>query len=163
MLPFLLRALYETLRATSTRDVFLKIVFLLALASTRRVSELQGLSAEVRHSKGWMTMSFSLAPDFLAKMQRTGGESLNEFSIPALTEFVGDQEEDGLLCPVRAVREYLQRTKDCRPSCSQLFATVSEPRRTVHPHTLSMWICQVIRRAYNDVFQEVSPYESSFS
>ena len=94
-------------------------------------------------------MSFSLAPDFLAKTQRPGDESLDEFSIP-----VGDQEEDGLLCLVRAVCEYLRRTKDCRPSCSRLFVTVSEPRRTVHPHTLSMWICQVIRRAYNHVSRE---------
>ena len=49
-------------------------------------------------------MSFSLAPDFLAKTQRPGDESLDEFSFPALTEFVRDQEEDSLLCPVRAVR-----------------------------------------------------------
>ena len=123
------------MRAASTRDVSLKTVFLLDFASARRVSE---LSAEMRHSKGWTTMSFSLAPDFLAKTQSPGDESLDEFSIPA----VGDQEEDGLLCPVRAVREYLWRTKDCCPSCPSFFVTVSVPRRTVHPHILSMWICQ---------------------
>ena len=113
-------------------------MFLLALASARYVSELQRLSAEVHHSKGWTTMSLSLAPDFPAKTQRPGDESLDEFSIPALIEFVGDQEEDDFLYPVRAVREYLRRTKDCCPSCSRFFVTVSEPRRTVHPHTLSM-------------------------
>ena len=63
VLRSLLRAPYEPLRAASTRDVSLKTVFLLALASAHRVSELQGLSAEVRHSKGWTTMSFSLAPE----------------------------------------------------------------------------------------------------
>ena len=99
-------------------------------------------------------MTFCLAPDFLAKTQRPGDESMDVFSIPALTEFVGDQEVDGLLCPVRAVREYLRRTRDCRPSCSRLFVTVSEPRRPVHPHTLSFWICQVIRRAYAGVSEE---------
>ena len=36
----LLRAPYEPLRAASTRDVSLKTVFLLALVSARRVSEL---------------------------------------------------------------------------------------------------------------------------
>ena len=82
-------------------------------------------------------MSFSLARDFLAKTQHPGDESLDEFSFPALTEFVGDQEEDGPLCPVRAVREYLRRTKDCRPSCSRLFVTVSEPRR-LFIHILSL-------------------------
>ena len=35
-----------------------------------------------------------------------------------------------------------------------IFVTVSEPRHTVLPNTLSMWICQVIRRVYNVVSQE---------
>ena len=78
MLRSLLRAPYEPLWPASTRDVSLKTVFLLALASACRVSEFQGFSA------WWTTMSFSLAPDFLAKMQRPGDESLDEFSIPAL-------------------------------------------------------------------------------
>ena len=77
---------------------------------------------------------FSLAPDFLAKMQCPGGESLVEFSFPALTEFVGVREEDSVLCPASALLEYLQRTKDCH--CSQLFVSVSEARCAVHPHTL---------------------------
>ena len=84
MLHSLLQAPYEPLRVSSTNDVSLKTVFLLALASARRVSELDGLLAEVRHSKGWTTMTFSLAPDFLAKTQRPGDESFGEFSIPAL-------------------------------------------------------------------------------
>ena len=137
VLRSLLKEPYEPLRKASTRDVSLKTVFLLALASARRVSDLHGLSAEVRHSKGWNSLTFSLAPDFLAKTQRPGDESLDVFSIPALSDFVGDQEVDVLLCPVRAVREYLRRTRDCRPSCSRLLVTVSEPRRAVHPHTIS--------------------------
>ena len=156
VLRSLLRAPYEPLRTASTRDVSLKAVFLLALATARRVSELHGLSAEVRHSRGWTSMTFSLAPDFVAKTQLPGQVSLDEITIPALTEFVGEQEEESLLCPVRAVREYLRRTRDCRPSCSRLFVTVTEPRRSVHPHTLSVWICQVIRRAYDRVSEEES-------
>ena len=68
--PFLrslLRPPYELLRSASLPDVTLKTAFLLALASARRVSELHALTAEVRHSKGWASMSFSLAPEFLAK------------------------------------------------------------------------------------------------
>ena len=99
-------------------------------------------------------MTFSFAPDFLAKTQCPGQESLDEFTIPALLEFVGEQEEDCLLCPVRAVREYLRRTRDCRPTCSRLFVTVLDPRRAVHPHTMSKWICQVIWRAYASVSEE---------
>ncbi|MPC72163.1 hypothetical protein E2C01_066457 [Portunus trituberculatus] len=39
--------------------------------------------------------------------------------------------------PVRALRDYLHKTRDCRPRCSRLFVTVTEPRRVVHPHTIS--------------------------
>lgn len=98
-------------------------------ASGHRVSKLNGLS------------------DFLAKIQHAGDESLVEFSITALTEFVGDREEDALFCLVRAVCEYLQQTKDCSPFSSWLSVAISE--HTVHPHALSMRICQVIGRAYN--------------
>ncbi|MPC59971.1 hypothetical protein E2C01_054005 [Portunus trituberculatus] len=53
--------------------------------------------------------------------------------------------------PVRAIREYLCRTRDCHPRCSHLFVTVTEPRRVVHPYSISHWICQVIQRAHENV------------
>ncbi|MPC95382.1 hypothetical protein E2C01_090590 [Portunus trituberculatus] len=134
----LTKAPYEPLRLASLQDVTLKVSFLLALASARRVSELHGLSAEVRHSRGRSSMTFSLAADFLAKTQVPGDDSQSEFSIRALAKSVGDSESDWLLCPVR---EYLRRTRDCRPRWSRLFVTVSEPQR-------------VIQRAYQDVSEE---------
>ena len=76
------------------RGVSLKTVFLLALAMACLVSGLYGLSLEVCHSRGWTSLTFSFAPDFQAKTQCPGQESLDEFSIPALLEFVGEQEED---------------------------------------------------------------------
>lgn len=85
VLRSLLRAPYELLQVASTRDVSLKTVFLLVLVLAHRVSERHDSSAEVCLFKGWKTISFSLAPDFLGKMQCPGDESLVEFSIPALT------------------------------------------------------------------------------
>ena len=118
VLHSLIKSHYELLCLASLRDVALKTSFLLAFASVRRVSELLGLTAEVRHSRGWSSMTFSLAPDFLAKTQLPGDESQSDFTIPARRGFVGDSEGDRLLCPVRAVKEYLRRTRDCRPKCS---------------------------------------------
>ncbi len=54
----LLRPPYEPLWTASMRDVYLKTVFLLALATARRVSGMHGLSAEVHHSKGWTFITF---------------------------------------------------------------------------------------------------------
>ncbi|MPC41874.1 hypothetical protein E2C01_035480 [Portunus trituberculatus] len=80
---------YEPLRTASLRDVLFKTVFLLVLASAHRVSGLHSLSTEVRHSKGWTSMTFSFAPDFLAKTQCPGQHSFDEFTIPGLLDFVG--------------------------------------------------------------------------
>ncbi|MPC60384.1 hypothetical protein E2C01_054428 [Portunus trituberculatus] len=156
VLRSLLRPPYDPLRTASLRDVSLKTMFLLVLTSARRVSGLHGLSAEVCHSKGWTSMTFSFASDFLAKIQCPGQHFFNEFTIPAVLDFVREDKVDRLLCPVRAVCEYLHRTRDCRPACSKLLVTVSDPRRPVHPHTLSKWICQVIQRVYVNVSGEES-------
>ncbi|MPC46858.1 hypothetical protein E2C01_040588 [Portunus trituberculatus] len=99
-------------------------------------------------------MTFSLAPDFLAKTQLPGDVYQSNFTIPALTEYVGDSEGDRLLCPVRAVKEYLRRTRYCHPRCSRLFVMVTEPQCVVHPLTISHWICQVIQHAHVDVSEE---------
>ncbi|MPC80522.1 hypothetical protein E2C01_075102 [Portunus trituberculatus] len=153
-LRYLMKSRYEPLHLASLRDIALKSLFLLAFASAHQVSKLHGLSAEVSHSKGWSSMTFSLTPDFVAKTQLPGDESKFNFTIPALTEYVGDSEGDRLLCLVRAIREYLHRTRDCRPRCSHLFVTDPEPQHVVHPHTISHWICQVIQRAHEDVSEE---------
>ncbi|MPC49932.1 hypothetical protein E2C01_043748 [Portunus trituberculatus] len=113
----------SSLWTASLTDVSLKTVFLLALASARHVSGLHGLSAEVHHSKGWTSTTFSFAPDFLAKTQCPGQHSFDEFTIPVLLDFVGKDEVDRLLCPFRVVHEYLCRTRDCRPACSRFLVT----------------------------------------
>ncbi|MPD02448.1 hypothetical protein E2C01_098032 [Portunus trituberculatus] len=69
-------------------------------------------------------------------------------------EYVGESEGDRLLCSVTAIREYLCRTRDCRPRYSRVFVTVTEPQRVKHPYTISHWICQVIQRVHVDVSEK---------
>ncbi|MPC61936.1 hypothetical protein E2C01_056013 [Portunus trituberculatus] len=124
-------------------------MFLLALASACLVSGLHGLSGEVCHSKGWTSMTFSFAPDFLVKFQCLDQHSFDEFTIPALLEFVGEDEVDHLLSLVWAVREYLRGLRIVgRPALG------CWSRIRIHCHTLSKWFCQVIWRAYASVLEE---------
>ena len=46
-----------------------KTLFLLALASAKRIGELHVLSYRVSHSGGWGEVSFSFVPGFVAKTQ----------------------------------------------------------------------------------------------
>ncbi|MPC92093.1 hypothetical protein E2C01_087165 [Portunus trituberculatus] len=48
-------------------------------------------------------MTFSFTPDFLAKTQCPSQQSFNEFTIPALLDFVREDEVDRLLCPIQVV------------------------------------------------------------
>ena len=140
---------YEPLSAASERLVGLKALFLLALASSKRVGELHGLSYRVSHTRGWKKMSFCFVPGFVAKTQdpSTSDSRFEGFSIPALPR-EGHGSEARLLCPVRALRRYLDMTSSCRPSCERLFVSPGGSRREVSKNSISHWIRRVISRAY---------------
>ena len=72
----------------------------------------------------WEKVTLFPSSDFIAKNQlgREGSQSMSPVTIPALTTIVDRQfKEDRTLCPVPALRYYLDRTKDPRGSRSLLF------------------------------------------
>ena len=60
---------YEPLKTVEERFLAHKTLFLIALASAKRVGELHTLSYRVSHSVGWEEMSFGFVPGFVAKTQ----------------------------------------------------------------------------------------------
>ena len=52
-----------------------------------------------------------------------------------------------LLCPVRAVRRYLDRTAAHRPRCERLFVTAGRSKEMISKTTVS-WLRKTISRAY---------------
>ena len=150
VLSSLLKKPYEPLGSVDNKFLTFKVVFLLALASAKRVSELQALSSDVRHKEDWSVISFDFADDFLAKTElpSTARSSVRSFLVPALSQLVGP-EEDRLLCPVRAVKIYLRRTKHARKKeGSRLFLPIIGNQMSVSKNTISGWLKAVIRTAY---------------
>ena len=86
--------------------------------------------------------------DFIAKNQlaREGSQSVSPVTIPALTTIVDRQfKEDRTLCPVQALRYYLDRTKDLRGSRSLLFISFKKEHTSdIRLATLSSWLKQTI-------------------
>ena len=156
VLSSLLSPPYEPLASASLKDLTLKTVFLLALASSKRVSELHGLSYVVSHSRKWKSVTLSYLPDFIAKTQVPGKSTdlYTSFSIPALRQIVGPEDQDILLCPVRSLKEYLKRTSDSRPKHPRLFISSQRKRKDISKNTVSYWIRSVIKRAYNSASEE---------
>ena len=96
--------------------------------------------------------------DFIAKNQlaREGSQSVSPVTVPALTTIVDRQfKEDRTLCPVRALRYYLDRTKDLRVARSLLFISFKKGHTSdIRPATLSSWLKQTILLCYKQADQQ---------
>ena len=112
----LIVAPYEPLRTCEERFLAQKTLFLMALASTKQIGELHAMSHHVSPTRGWAEVSFSFVPGFVAKTQDPSSLAprLEGFSVPALSN-ARKNRNGRLLCPVRAVRCYLDRTAAHRP------------------------------------------------
>ena len=66
---------YEPLRDADERYPAHKTLFLVALASAKRVGELHALSHSVSHSMGWKEVSFGFVPGFMIKTGEGSGAS----------------------------------------------------------------------------------------
>ena len=120
----LTKAPFEPMKDIDLKHLTFKTAFLLALASSKRRSEIHAWVANKVSNLGQWEKVTLFPSDFIAKNQlaREGSQSVFPMTIPALTTIVDRQfKEDRTLCPVRALRYYLDRTKDLRGSRSLLF------------------------------------------
>ena len=147
VLQSLTTASYEPLRTCEECFLAQKMLFLLALASAKRIGELHTLSYRVSHTRGWGEVSFSFFPGLVAKTQDSSSLAprFEGFSVPALPN-AGNNRSGRLLCPVRAVRCYLDRTAPHRPRC-ELFVTAGR-NKEISKTTVSFWLLKTISRAY---------------
>ena len=154
----LTRAPFEPMRSAKLSFVSWKTAFLLALATSKRRSELRAFSCKVLHSENWHRMTLQPLVEFVAKTEVPDRPEtrLQPFSLDGLATFAGpDLEVDRTLCPVRATKIYLSRTGDIRESRKELFIPHKPgAKQSISPATISSWIQQTIIYAYNDVNTE---------
>ena len=149
VLQSLTGAPYEPLRTCEERFLAQKTLFLLALASAKRIGELHALSYRVSHARDWGEVSFAFVTGFVAKTQDPSSLAprFEGFSVPALTN-ARKNRNGRLLCPVRAVKVYLDRTAPHRPRCERLFVTAGRSKKEISKTTVSFWLRKTISRAY---------------
>ena len=155
----LTKAPFEPMKDSDLKHLTLKTAFLLALASGKRRSEIHAWVAnKVANLGQWEKVALFPSFDFIAKNQlaRHGSHSMSPVTIPALTTIVDRQfKEDRTLCPVRALRFYLDRTKDLRGSRSLLFISFKKGHTSdIRPATLSSWLKQTILLCYKQADQQ---------
>ena len=144
---------FEPLRKASLKHLTFKTVFLLALGSGKRRSEIHAwVHRNIRHQEDWANVSLFPSPCFLSKNQlaKEGPSSVAPVIIPALAPTLDKSlKEDRTLCPVRALRYYLDKTKDLRSGKQLVFVSFKKNfNKDIAPATISSWIKQTILLCY---------------
>ena len=152
LLAFLREPRFEPLEAASLVNLTRKTVFLLTLATARRISEIHaisGLPSDVAYlPDGSLELMF--LPEFLAKNQ-VPGDASPVISIPTLDTVTCPDDPDRSNCPVRALRIYRRRTESKRKAGQRCLFMSINPNHTkdVRKNTLARWISNLIKEAYS--------------
>ena len=156
----LTRAPFEPLGKADLKILTFKTVFLLALASGKRRSEIHAWTFDsFSRKRDWSEVTFSPSTAFIAKNQLAseGPLAIQPVVIPALKPTLDPSlVQDKSLCPVRSLRYYLDKTKDLRKGKKLLFVAIKEGySKDISKATISSWIKQSIILAYQKSDQEV--------
>ena len=149
----LTKAPFEPMRQASLKHLTFKTIFLLALGSGKRRSEIHAwLYKNIRHQENWSQVSLYPSPSFLSKNQlaRDGPSSVAPVVIPALAPSLDRSlKENKSLCPVRALHYYLDRTKDLRKGKDLVLVSFRKSfQKDIVPATISSWIKQTVILCY---------------
>jgi len=150
VLNALMAAPFEPLESASLKLLTWKTVFLLALASGKRRSELHALAfSKVLWKDDGTRVKLTVIPSFLAKTQLAQTPMLT-FTVPALAPSLGPGlEEDAKLCPVRALRIYVKRTRELHIAKRLLFVSyMPNFEGDIRPATISAWIKKCVIFCY---------------
>ena len=142
VLEFLKSPVFEPLHQASLHDLTQKTLFLTALASAKRVSELQALSRTVSFSSSAAAVSY--VPEFIAKTESAVRPRPRTFAIQSLSDFAAGLPDKMLLCPVRAISEYVARTLSFVNRPWRLFVSSRTPSRAMSKNGISYLLREVI-------------------
>ena len=153
------------LQATASlepRDVTLKTVFLLALASGKRRGEIHALDATLYQvGKNWDAVKLKPRPEFLGKTHfaTTGAGTFQELVIPALTKKPKAEPMDIALCPVHTLRVYKAVSDKYRsPQQKRLIISFVKGRETdITCQSISNYLKWLVAQAYQESAESGRP------
>ena len=152
MLEGLIDTPFEPLESEPDRLLTLKMVFLMAITSLKRIGDLRALSVSpscLDFAPGLVKAILHPHPNYLPKVPFSNMHPvvLEAFCPPPFT--ASEQEKLHLLCPVRALRIYVHRTCQWRRS-EQLFICYGGRNRgaAATTQTMSHWVRDAIALSY---------------
>ena len=121
---------------TPTQNAVAKNVFLITITRPSRSAELSQLDTS-RMRSGANGMSF--IPSTLAKQSRQG-KPIESFFFPSFPH-------KPILCPVRTLSVYLDKTNQVRGSETKLFLSFIKPHKAVTSSTIARWLRIILEQA----------------
>ncbi|XP_068121376.1 uncharacterized protein [Hyperolius riggenbachi] len=166
VLDFLTSDKFEPLDSVPLKFLTLKVVFLVAITSARRIGDIQALSIKdpymIIHSD---KIVFRLDPSYLPKVS-TSFHRTQDIVLPSFLASPQNDKERRLstLDVRRAVLTYLERTREWRVS-TNLFVAFGGVKRGSHVSkmTVSRWIRQLISLAYSEAQLQVPDHITAHS
>ena len=105
--------------------------------------------------------AFSFTSDFVGQYPESFvcDDRFDGFSVLPLRDSIDDDDDpDELgLCSFSAVQLYLKRTEQFRPGCKCLFISTGRNKKEVLKNTISFWLHEVMKRAYQSSAEDSSP------
>ena len=135
----------EPLSSLDFVQISKKTLFLVALATCKRVGELQALSPSFTSQGNDVFVSYNHW--FRAKTETKERPVPRSFRIRALAENPNTPEVGNPLCPVRALRIYLRKLSSLNEKPSSLFCAPTKPSQPITKNSISYYLRQVIREA----------------
>ncbi len=154
VLEGLVTAPFEPLESASDHILTLKVVLLLVLTSLKRVGDLQAFSVSetcMDFAPGLVKVTLRPRPGYIPKVLSTSFRSqvvtLHSFHPPPFAS--SEDERLHMLCPVRALKLYVDRSKVWRKS-PQLLICFGAGRRglATSKQRISHWVRDAISLAY---------------
>ena len=142
VLNYLRFSSFEPLSTISLRDLTRKTLFLISLATAKRIGELQALSRRVSFSSSSAGLAY--VPEFVAKTESAIRPLPRSFEVKSLGDFAAGLPEDLLLCPVRSLSAYLDRTSGLVNRPRRLFVSSKCPSRAMSKNGISYMLREVI-------------------
>ncbi|KAJ8024145.1 hypothetical protein HOLleu_36791 [Holothuria leucospilota] len=133
---------YEPIQNSPLDALTKKTIFLVAAASSRRRSEIHALSVKpgfIRFTPDGVHLLPN--PSFLAKNQ-SESFSPDHIFLPSMST-TSSVREDRFICPVRALKWYIEKTKSIRKS-DALFLIPRSPYTPASKDTISRWLVEII-------------------
>ena len=147
---------FEPISAASLKLITYKVVFLTAISTFRRCSDLQSLKIGEKNVSV-QKKGLTFIRHGLSKQDRQTHYGTKVF-VPAFPE-------NKKLDPKRAFYFYLKKTESLRTktdgsSEDRVFLAINEPHQAVTSQTISKWIVKTIRMAYNDSKMKVKGHST---